>query len=124
MKKQCRVSLFPLMLLLLLCALASCSNDGDSGGGGKDETEKISEKLVIVFHLPEGLGDNSYNDNLTYGVHKAAFENNLLVYDISPENWEDALERIPKVFPSYQELIGSEFSQAKVISIFSLTMKI
>lgn len=106
-------------MLLLLGALLSCSNDSDSGGG-ECEAEKISEKLVIVFHLPEGLGDNSYNDNLTYGVHKAAFENNLLVYDISPENWEDALERIPKVFSSYQELIGSdENADIPVLFIFA-----
>ncbi len=108
MKKQCRVSLFPLMLLLLLFALASCSNDGDSGGGGKDETEKTSEKLVIVFHLPAGLGDNSYTDILAYGIHKAAFENNLLVYDVSPDDWDDAQVKIQKVFSSYRELIGAE----------------
>lgn len=108
MKKQCRVSLFPLMLLLLLFALASCSNDGDSGGGGKDETEKISEKLVIVFHLPAGLGDNSYTDILAYGIHKAAFENNLLAYDVSPDDWDDAQVKIQKVFSSYRELIGAE----------------
>ncbi|MBR1405051.1 MAG: BMP family ABC transporter substrate-binding protein [Treponema sp.] len=108
MKKQCRVSLFPLMLLLLLCALASCSNDGDSGGGGETETEKISEKLVIVFHLPAGLGDNSYTDILAYGIHKAAFENNLLVYDVSPDDWDDAQVKIQKVFSSYRELIGAE----------------
>lgn len=96
------------MLLLLLFALASCSNDGDSGGGGKDETEKISEKLVIVFHLPAGLGDNSYTDILAYGIHKAAFENNLLVYDVSPDDWDDAQVKIQKVFSSYRELIGAE----------------
>jgi len=108
MKKQCRVSLFSLMLLLLLFALTSCSNDGDSGGGGEDETEKISEKLVIVFHLPAGLGDNSYTDILAYGIHKAAFENNLLVYDVSPDDWDDAQVKIQKVFSSYRELIGAE----------------
>lgn len=120
MKKQCRGSLFPLMLLLLLFALASCSNDGDSGGGGKDETEKISEKLVIVFHLPAGLGDNSYTDILAYGIHKAAFENNLLVYDVSPDDWDDAQVKIQKVFSSYRELIGAdENADIPVLFIFA-----
>ena len=96
------------MLLLLLFALSSCSNDGDSGDGGETETEKISEKLVIVFHLPAGLGDNSYTDILAYGIHKAAFENNLLVYDVSPDDWDDAQVKIQNVFSSYRELIGAE----------------
>ncbi len=104
-------------LFLAVFSFLSCSGDGESSSS---ENTKIQEKLVIVFHLPDGLGDNSYNDILTYGIHKAAIENNLLVYDVSPTDWEDSIIKIKKVFESYREIIGAEENaEVSVLFVFA-----
>ena len=105
-------------LILLFFSFLSCSEDAVSSESG---SPKISEKLVIVFHLPDGLGDNSYTDILTYGIHKAAIDNNLLVYDVIPDNMEnDAINKMQKVFASYREIIGAEENaEISVLFIFA-----
>lgn len=105
-------------LILLIFSYLSCSDDAVSS---ESVSPKISEKLVIVFHLPNGLGDNSYTDILTYGIHKAAIENNLLVYDVTPDNMnEDAISKMQKVFASYREIIGAEENaDVSVLFIFA-----
>ena len=112
-------SLFTLAFsILLIFSFISCTGDADSSESG---TSKISEKLVIVFHLPNGLGDNSYMDILAYGIHKAAVENNLLVYDVTPDSMgEVAIENMQKVFASYREIIGAEENaDVSVLFIFA-----
>lgn len=105
-------------LILLFFSFLSCSEDAVSSESG---SPKISEKLVIVFHLPDGLGDNSYTDILTYGIHKAAIDNNLLVYDVIPDDMEnDAISKMQKVFASYREIIGAEENaEISVLFIFA-----
>ena len=94
----------------------SCSHEDKV----ESEPEQLSEKLVIVFHFPDGLGDNSYNDILAYGIHKAAKEHGLLPYDVNPSDWDDAKAKIDKVFDSYRSLIGlEENADIPVLLIFA-----
>ncbi|MBR1721620.1 MAG: BMP family ABC transporter substrate-binding protein, partial [Treponema sp.] len=95
---------FILSLFFAMIFFISCSPDDET----EVEQEQRFEKVIVVFHMPDALGDNSYTDILTYGIHKAAYENKLLFYDVNPSGWDDAKVKINKVFTSYRELIGAE----------------
>lgn len=95
MKKYSRFKFFTFFLILVAVSFVSCKNSSSDDDYVPVVTVTPSAGTssagdVLVFYVPNGLGDNSSTDGICEGVHRAAIKHNLSVYDICPPNWASA----------------------------------
>jgi len=89
-------------LFIAICialALSSCKNNDDGGVTYVPVVmPKTVEKVVVILYPPNALGDASYYDNISYGVHSSAIKNKLYTsLDIVPSDWNEAEQYIETV---------------------------
>ena len=100
MKNFFRFSLFAALCAIFSVLVLSCKNESDD----EPASDAASyEAGIIVFYPPDGLGDNSYVDSFCFGVQKSALKHNLAVYDICPDDWEDAKSFVDDFVQVYYE---------------------
>lgn len=95
MKKYSRFKFFTFFLILVAVSFVSCKNSSSDDDYVPVVTVTPSAGTssagdVLVFYVPNGLGDNSSTDGICEGVHRGAIKHNLSVYDICPPNWASA----------------------------------
>ena len=90
-------------LLSVICTmLASCKNTAAAEESEPAKTVAKAAGEIFVFYPPAALGDIFYYDNISYGLHDAAINNNLLVIEKSCKDWDEAKKNL-EILSSLQE---------------------